>query len=62
MFTIGGYFRMPNYQTTKYEPVELILETQKEVRLLFIIKHIIFCLLSVNEEFIVLSESCLKFC
>jgi hypothetical protein len=32
MFTIGGYFRIPNYQTTKYEPVDLILETQQEVR------------------------------
>lgn len=31
MFTIGGHYRMPNYQSAKYEPVELLLETQHEV-------------------------------
>lgn len=36
MFTIGGYFRIPNYQTTKYEPVDLIVETQQEVRKTYI--------------------------
>lgn len=33
MFAIGGNVSVPRYQKTKYEPLEVVYETQKEVGL-----------------------------